>query len=375
MSRLRWPILAAMALLLVPGAMLAAGLRAGPLFGVQVAAPRPVLTGAAAWSGAFQTAAAAWFGQVDPALPGAVALRNQLYFSVLHQSATPGVVIGRNLQLLEPETLRNFCSRTVASLPPQAEIAAGRLAAMQAWYGAKGQVFVYLLTPNKIGPNPQFLPSGWACTGAVAARASLLDQWRAMLRHHGIRFVDGPAIIAVYPGDTPLYPRGGTHWNWVGASLVTQDLVRVVDQARPGAVAPFTFTTRDAAPVGTDRDITDLLNLPLPRLDYPAPVVDLAAATPAACHPPFIAEVGGSFTFHIDFLLARLPCPPRIALYTYFQIERASFDPFTRTAADAVQRRAELMDQADIVVLEENEDLIFHSHHADQLWSLLQAAP
>jgi alginate O-acetyltransferase complex protein AlgJ len=368
----RWPILLAAALLLLPGAMMAAGRCAGPMQGVEVAVPRPTPTLGGLWSGAFQHAATVWFGRADPALPAAVAVRNQAYFSLLHQSADPDIVIGRDLQLLETVTLDSFCHLTMAPLPPEAEVAATRLATMQAWYAAQGRVFVYLLTPNKIGPNPEFLPKGWPCRGGTAARIRLLAQWRNALRQHGIRFVDGPAIIDAAHGETPLYPRGGTHWNWIGAALVTQAFVTAVNQARPGSLAPFTFTSHDAPPAGTDRDLTDLLNLPYPRLDYPAPQLDLAAAAPANCHGPFIAEVGGSFTFSIDFLLARLPCPPQIAFYTYFQVERASFGPFIRAPADPASRRRELLDAADIVVLEENEDLLFRARHAEQLWKLWQ---
>jgi hypothetical protein len=369
---MRWPVLLAAALLLLPGAMLAAGMRARPMQGVERPAPRPSPRLASLWSGSFQRAAAAWFGRADPALPAAVALRNQAYFSLLHQSADPAIVIGRDWQLLETATLETFCRRTLAKLPPAAEDAAFRLAAMQDWYGAQGRVFVYLLTPNKIGPNPDFLPRGWPCRGGTAARISLLAQWRALLQRHGVRFVDGPAIIASAHEAGPLYPRSGTHWNWVAAALATQAFIAAVNQARPGALTPFTFTTHDAPPAGTDRDLTDLLNLPFPRLDYAAPQVELHAQAAAACRMLRIAEVGGSFTFSIDFLLARLPCPPQIALYTYFQVERASFGPFTRSPADPARRRSELLDTADVVVLEENEDLVFRSRHAEQLWTLIQ---
>lgn len=369
---MRWPILLAAALLLLPGGMLAAGMRAGPLQGVERFATRPTPTLGGLWTGAFQHAASAWFGRIDPALPAAVAWRNQAYFSLLHQSADPDIVIGRDLQLLETATLDSFCRRTMAPLPPEAEIAAARLAAMQGWYAARGRVFIYLMTPDKIGPNPEFLPKFWPCRGGTAARIRLLSQWRATLQRHGIRVVDGPAIIDAAHGAVPLYPRGGTHWNWIGASLATQAFVTAVNEARPGALAPFTFTWRDAKPAGTDRDLTDLLNLPFPRLDYAAPQVDLQATAPHSCHKLRIAEVGGSFTFSVDFLLARLPCPPDIALYTYFQVERASFGPFSRAPADPARRRAEILGTADVVVLEENEDLVFRSHHADQLWALIR---
>jgi alginate O-acetyltransferase complex protein AlgJ len=369
---MRWPVLLAAALLVLPGAMLAAGMRAAPLFGVEFAAPPPGLSLGALWSGAFQHAATAWFARADPALPSAVAIRNQAYFSLLHQSAVAGIVIGPGLQLVETGNIANYCNRDLAAAPAQTEARATRLAAMQAWYAARGRVFVYLMTPDKVGADPSVIPHNWPCRSGPSDRTRELTLWREALRRHGVRFVDGPAVIAAAHGLGPLFPRGGTHWNWIGASLATQAFVSAVDAARPGALPQFTFEWHDATPDGTDRDLTDLLNLPYPRLDYRTPLVDLTATAPPSCQPLSIAEVGGSFSFQIDFLLARLPCPPRIALYTYFQVERASFAPFTRAPVDPAQRQSELLDTADIVVLEEGESLIFRSRHADQLWALLQ---
>ncbi|MEJ1978911.1 MAG: hypothetical protein WDN49_25105 [Acetobacteraceae bacterium] len=69
--------------------------------------------------------------------------------------------------------------------------------------------------------------------------------------------------------------------------------------------------------------------------------------------------------------MARLPCPPSIAFYTYFQLERAVFPHFARGPADSAQRDSDLLRTAPIVILEENEERAFRSPHGEQLWALI----
>ena len=102
--------------------------------------------------------------------------------------------------------------------------------------------------------------------------------------------------------------------------------------------------------------------------------MDLAATAPSPCHAPFVAAVGGSFAFHVGFLLARLPCQPRVVLYHYFHVERATFAPFARGPVDPAQRDADLLQAADVVLLEENEDRVFRSTQATELWRLLEGS-
>ncbi|MEJ1978912.1 MAG: hypothetical protein WDN49_25110 [Acetobacteraceae bacterium] len=193
-------------------------------------------------------------------------------------------MIGRKLTLYEYGYLVEYCSRDLASLTPRAEAWAEKLAAMQRWYAARGRLFVYVLTPSKAGTYPGDIPPGWPCPASQADRDGMLPMYRAALQRNGVTTVDGPALLEAAKAHYPfaLFPRGGTHWNWVGAALATQALIRVIDAARPGALPPFTFTWSDAPPVDTDRDLTNLLNMPFPRLDYRAPAVALQAAAPAA---------------------------------------------------------------------------------------------
>jgi alginate O-acetyltransferase complex protein AlgJ len=374
-------VFAAMACLTVPAAM-ALGVWTGiippppPLAGVEQTIARPDLSVAGLWSGAYARQFTAWFSRNNVAVPAAVAARNQAYFSLLRQSSVPAVVVGRGLQLLEGLYIDEYCRRNIAALTPAAEAWAEKLAAMQRWYASRNRAFVYVITPDKPATYPDYIPAGWPCRAAPADREGMLPAWRAILAQHGVAFVDGPAIVAAakpnYP--FPMFPRGGTHWNWVAAGLTTQALVREIDRQRPGSLADFTFTWRLSEPAGTDRDLTDLLNLPYPRLDYRTPVLDIYAPPPATCDAPNLAVVGGSFTFHLLMVLDRLPCPPRSDFYSYFTFEHVGFPGFVRsTLIDPSLRGRQLLDTADVVVLEENEDRVFRSRHAEQLWALVQS--
>ena len=60
-----------------------------------------------------------------------------------------------------------------------------------------------------------------------------------------------------------LFPRGGTHWNLLGAALTLRDISRAFEASPNGSpVGRFEFDWReDDFAKGTDRDLLDLLNL------------------------------------------------------------------------------------------------------------------
>ena len=347
-----------------PGALAGAGLA-----GVQRPVMQPTPTAADIWSGAFQRRYTAYFGQHVPLLAWAVALKNQLYFSVLHQSGTPGVIIGKHMQLFEPEYIDEYCSRNSAAILAGAEPWAIDLAQLQRWYAEQGRVFIYVVTPSKAAMEPQYIPG--RCRSPPSDRDALLPGWNAMLDRHGVRHVDAAGLVGAAQPNYPfaMFPRGGTHWNEVAAALATQAVVRAADRA---SLPPFAFTWHMAAPDDVARDLTDLLNLPSVRLDDQVPAVDIQSSKPAEpCRPPNIGMVGGSFTFEIVWTLMRLPCPPAVAFYPYFNLMYAAFPGDVRVPVDPAQREDELLRRADIVVLEENEQVAMRSAHGPALYALI----
>lgn len=383
----RWPVRLGMALLVLP--WLLAGLNAAcgwfwpgltvlqepALAGVAAPVQRPPLDIAGFASGSFQTAFTAYFDQNLPLLPTAVRLKNQMYFSWLRQSGIPDVTVGKHLQLYEQRYIDEYCGRDTAAIMAGAETWAARLAQMQNWYAARGKVFVYVITPSKAATDPQDLPQGRTCRSPQADRDGLLPAWDAMLDRHGVRYADTATLIrrAAPAYGVAMFPRGGTHWNELAAALGTQALIAAING--PGAawtLPGFTFTWRMAPPTGIARDLTDLLNLPFPRLDYAVPEVAITpAAAPAPCRPATIGAVGGSFTFELLWTLMKLPCPPRIEFYSYFRTMHAHFPGDQRGPVDPAQRAEDLLGGADIVLLEENEQVAARSDHGPAFYDWL----
>ena len=376
----RLPVAVAMGLLLLPWATLALSrwvlIPEPVLSGMEAPVPNPALDAHGVMSGSYQKAFTAYFDRNLPVLADAVLLKNQIYYSLLHQSGVGAVVIGKHRQLYEPVYVAEYCDRNIAAIHDRAEHWAANLARMQAWYAAQGKVFVYLITPSKAATYPQYLPANIPCYAKPADQVGFGPAWRQILDAHGVRSVDGAAITRAAKGHYPfeMFPLGGTHWNDVAAALATQAVVQQVDAApMPWKLQPFTFTWTMVPPFFVALDLTNLINVPWPRLDFPVPVVDLAAPKPPGCTPVNIGFVGGSFSYEVMWTLMKLPCAPTIDFYSYFELEHTVFPGDIRIPIDRQQRQAELLQRANVVILEENESMMIRSNHGPAFYGMVEA--
>ncbi|WP_158742850.1 alginate O-acetyltransferase AlgX-related protein [Acidisphaera sp. L21] len=349
----------------------------GALHGVENPLEPPVYASDALWSHQFREAFAAEFDHDLPMLTWAVEFKNQLYYWLLHQSGIDTVVIGKHRQLLEPGYVDEYCFREPQVILRHADEWAAQLAQIQAWYAAEGKVFVYVITPSKVATYPQYIPALQPCPAPPTARDALGPLWDATLDRHGVRYVDAAALTRAAAPNFPfeMFPLGGTHWNEVAATMATQAVIDSINQApTPWKLQPFTFTWTMAPPVGISRDLTDLLNVPYPRLDWKAPQTQVAPIPPAwGCAPTDLAVVGGSFTYEILWTLDKLPCPPTVRFYSYFVANQAIYPGDIRGPVVSDERDRKLIAESKIVILEENEVLTLRSNHGPLLYDLLAA--
>ena len=186
---------------------------AQPLVGVVDSSPAPV--GVSAFmSGAMQKAVSENFGRSLPVFNISVRAKNQFLYSLFHESGASGTIVGKNEQLFQQSSIDYFCSSGTSRGEAEVNEWAGKIRAIQDILDAKGKSFIYLITPTKAATYPQFLPAHLHCPAQNAAQSNKLNRLRAVLSAHGVRYVDGPAIVAEakskYPID--LFARGGTHW-------------------------------------------------------------------------------------------------------------------------------------------------------------------
>jgi alginate O-acetyltransferase complex protein AlgJ len=357
---------------------------AWPLAGV--AKPEPLAISARELlSGSLQKSASTALGRSLWVFPFSVRAKNQLLFSLFGVSGAPNIVIGRDGQLFERFYIEEFCNR--GETPDQSVIDrwADRVAADRAALRAMGKGFAYVISPSKASYAPQYFPQDMLCPALAARTTDKLAPFRAALAARALPHVDAPALLETPRADYPLgfFPRGGTHWNLLGAALATREATRLMsggDGEPPLGLYDFDWSLSHEAK-GTDQDLLELLNLLWPDTHYP--VAQLAAKKAEPCaRAPRLTALGGSFVREIIVALAYAPCPPEV---DYWFSMRSETDRMglvryhtrpgetgngERRDADLAQLR-ESLETADAVLLEENEAQIGALSQVDNLWRAL----
>lgn len=364
---------------------------AHPLAGVAKPTPTPVSL-EAFLSGETQKSFSTNLGRSLPVFPMSVRAKNQLLYSLFDVSGASGVLVGRHQQLFERYYIDEFCKRGAAIDRAVIDQWATRIRESQDAAEAMGKGFVYLLSPSKASQYPQYFPVGLSCPALTKGATDKLAPFRAALEARRIRYVDGPALLDARKGDYPidLFPRGGTHWNLLGAALATREATQALaagGQGSPLGLYDFDWRVGMEAE-GTDRDLLDLLNLLWPDAHYPvAKIARKGESGSASCErAPRIVALGGSFVREIIVALAQAACPPEIDYWFSMRMENESFDLVRyRTApgevgngerrpASVAELRASLA-SADVVLLEENEATILSLSQVANLWQALHAPP
>jgi alginate O-acetyltransferase complex protein AlgJ len=318
-------------------------------------------------------------GRLSPVFKTAVRTKNQLYYALWGSSASDRVVVGREQQLFEPLYLTEYCSRDLAALRTRAENWAADIRRMQDVFTARGQAFLYVITPSKAAEYPQYIPANFHCPAAAEDRKGKLLVYDEILARHGIHYVDtaSPLAAARQTYGIELFPRGGTHWNALGAALGTQALVAAVNRQLVGKVlTPFAFDwTVSNDPQGSDRDLLDIMNLPNPDRHYPVPELTYRSNPPAeGCRTVRIAAVAGSFLAGINDILTKQACRPEIDDWFYWDQKRIRHvgNRTVSLPVDADDRARSLL-EADLVVFEENDAKLPGSEHGKAMMRAVEA--
>jgi alginate O-acetyltransferase complex protein AlgJ len=340
----------------------------------------PAPTPARVLDGAWQADYARMIGTRTPLYPFAVRLKDQILFSVFGLSGIPALVVGRGGALMEREYLDEYCSRNLAAFAPLARAWAPMLRQMQDAYESRGKTFLYVITPSKVAQYPGLIPAGFPCPATPADRAGLLPLWRQVLEAAGVHTVDTTIPIFAAHGQYPfaMYPRGGTHWNSVGAAIATRAIAEGLDRLRGDTLLPppdFTWTMAPR-PIWPDDDLASLMNLLVADRSYAVPRAVLSAPPPpGGCRTLSVAIVGGSFMNRPAEDLALGPCAPHVEEWQYWTVFDITWPPGTdgKASVDPVTRDAKLL-AADVVIYEENEQVVARSTHGPAFYAFLQRA-
>jgi len=270
------------------------------LNGTVVPAPRPHLTLPSWLSGDFQPQFEHWFNQNFAGRAFFVHLNNQIGYSLFNRSYTrnPPIVIGKDGQLFEAAYLYETTGVTPPVQQSELEDTARQIAQVQERLKRRGIGFVLMLTPTKSTVYPEYMPYGFRALPTPLVRSN--DLLLPLLQRYRVNYIDGPQLLLTAKATSPypLFCRGGTHYNYLGAFYEARALAAKIAEVTGRQVPDLVCesVTVDKHPIPPDDDLAQLLNLFAPPLGYPVPHPKLRRGPgPNDLSGTKISVVGGSF--------------------------------------------------------------------------------
>jgi alginate O-acetyltransferase complex protein AlgJ len=281
---------------------------------------------------------------------------NYLFFSLSTQRSIE-IIVGRDGELHEAWYLKHYCRYGVDEGDWDMRKLFRRVRRLQDSLEARGIAFFFVITPHKAAVYPDSMPD--ALCGPQESPGVAYEMALDAMRENGVHYLDGFAhtmdALALHE-DIRLFPKGGIHWNKLGAFYAAREILETADRLSsrdiPGIVLESVVIDRN--PRGSDRDFADLLNLVSAPLGYEVP------------HPVIVPEhlprrdlravfVGGSFLDLPMKILAQTEIFEQLDQYFYFDLilRRHSEGEEGPIERDEIDWEAEIF-SADVVVLEAN---------------------
>lgn len=328
--------------------------------------------------GTLQKALALRVAEANPLRPWLIRSYNQLRASLFDELTAQGLVRGKDRQLLETFYLDDYCQRTVGMADERARDRIPLLKDIQDFYRSRGGVFLFVVTPSKLGYMPEAFTGTRPCPSTEAARNELRPRYVELLRQAGIEVFDAAALVYAqrHVQAMPLFPRDGAHWNDLGLAIASVAILNRLNQVAGRTVAaPLTYsmTIDDQA---TERDI-DLIGFQNRLLDPPpirTPHVQYRSEIDCNTFPGRDANaaiVGGSFIRMTAEVLIRDACMARLDSYFYLKLEREGGIPFRTLDRDLSPAQLARLRDTQILILEENESFLGKSAHVRALHEIL----
>lgn len=306
-----------------------------------------------------------------------IRLNNQFYYSLFKKSYNNDnkLIIGKSRQLLTTEYIYSYCGMLADQPHHTTDITAwaDKIKTLHDYFTKRGQVFIYLITPSKVGYMPEKIPPRFQCQ--QRGTPLYLQEMVKELDKRKIPYIDGQALMELgrQQYHTSMFSRGGIHWNGLGATLAANKIIDKIDQNSLLNISSLQFKYRFSHPILSDRDLLDLLNLMHPNLSYRAPKMDYLNL--AKQNQLSVVFIGGSFCERLIDIFWQTHTFNKIAFYSYFKMFKLDFEsdkPPTKSAVDLTSPT--LLDPiklANVVILEENAETTV-SKHGDLFYQKMQ---
>ncbi|HLJ01766.1 MAG TPA: alginate O-acetyltransferase [Bradyrhizobium sp.] len=353
-------------------------IKIGPKLGGVTYDTSVILSWAALRDGHFQKAVSSRITDAIPIRPLLIRINNELRFELFGELTAPQVVRGANNHLIERSYLNDYCALTEGMGAKFAADILPKLKDIQDYYGKRGGVFVYVVSPSKAAHLPEDFVDRVPCPSTPAARARLVPDYVGALKQAGIHVVDTASLIHSLKGTYPfdLFPQGGVHWNDVGGARAVSAIVEAINQqAGHEIIPPFKFSyTLSGVTGGADRELADLLNVFFPPLGYQTPKVSFEPEVPCTRSPARdlnVAMIGSSFGHLPARIMVEANCLTRLQFYYYAILGRFGGTPYRELQRNLAETDLKAVRDAKVMILEENESFVARAGYVDPLRALL----
>ncbi len=291
-----------------------------------------------------------------------IRLNNQIYYSIFKKSYADNsrLIVGKSNQLFEMIYINSYCNRLDMPFRHKENLRewANKLKIISDFFEKQGKTFVFVITPSKAEYMPEAIPHRWHCQDA--GLSAHIKEMEKLLTERKIRFVNGSTLMkqATQQYQLAMFPRGGIHWNMLGASIETNAIIDVINRDGHIHLQPlhFDYTMQNEAH-GQDKDLMWLLNLLRPDYHYPVPKV-IYKNSPITAQHLSAALIGGSFLEKIVDIFTENKTFSKLSYYRYFKLDRTEYTPGKPSIKNEIQVEsgkdlAPIL-TADVVILEEN---------------------
>ena len=298
------------------------------LTGVVVAVSRPQWSWTDWLSGKFQTQAELWWNERVGFRGALIKTVNQINFSLFKEISSGGnvkIVLGQNNMLYEKGYITNYHGRDTAPLATL-EKQVVNLSLLQKKLKQRGIVFLLVISPSKATVYSEYLPPDLV-TKQPGTPLTDYERIRPLLTKAGINLVDSTEFFLVQKTESPylLFPSGGTHWSYYGACLVQQKIMQTMQEQLRRPVRQLVCEPRvvDTTPIGTDKDLSELMNIWTERvIDGPTPHPLLTTTGTKRAYQPRVAAIGDSFIWTLAGVSHSAQLYGEQDVYYYFETRR-----------------------------------------------------
>ena len=271
------------------------------LAGVEKKAVLPKFTVSSWFDGSFQNRFEAWYDQTYGLRDYFVRTDNQINFSLFHQVSTQqnlNLVLSRYNNLFERPYIISFLGLDAQS-EKEIQVIAEQIQKLQNCLADYRIPFLFMISPSKATIYPELIPYYMFSLKSEKTLTNY-DKLLPFLKKYGINYIDGQKFVSDLKRESnyPLFPKGGTHWNFFASYQITLQLLHSIDMLTGKRLNHLKLEKIDwdKTPRQSDDDLARLANLwdPKPFLsENPYPVVHKETVKGAVL--PNVLLAGASF--------------------------------------------------------------------------------